>query len=82
MSRTWHKERESKYRGSKKFDSSCRNHGSCGWCQGNRHHKFERQAKQFHEDEFNSLTENLECTFDELPDSYFDDLDDNLDDYV
>lgn len=27
------------YRRSKAFDKSCRNHGSCAWCQKNRHHK-------------------------------------------
>jgi hypothetical protein len=24
------------YSKSKRFDASCRNHGSCGWCEGNR----------------------------------------------
>jgi len=24
------------YRGSKRFDKTCRNHGSCPWCKGNR----------------------------------------------
>lgn len=27
------------YRGSKAFDYSCRNHGSCSWCEGNRTYK-------------------------------------------
>lgn len=27
------------YRGSKSFDYSCRNHGSCSWCEGNRTYK-------------------------------------------
>lgn len=26
------------YRGSKSFDRSCRNHGSCGYCRGDRLH--------------------------------------------
>jgi hypothetical protein len=30
------KERRRPYRGSARFDSHCRNHGSCGWCLGNR----------------------------------------------
>ena len=30
------KERRKPYRGSKAFDRSCRNHGTCGWCQSNR----------------------------------------------
>ena len=27
------------YRKSKAFDRTCRNHGTCPWCQGNRLHK-------------------------------------------
>lgn len=54
MSRTWHKKKESNKRGAKAVSSHCANHGTCGWCQGNRHHKFERQAKQFDEDEYNA----------------------------
>ena len=30
------KEHRSEYRHSKAFDPSCRNHGSCPWCEGNR----------------------------------------------
>ena len=32
------KERRKPYRGSKSIDRTCRNHGSCGWCAGNRFH--------------------------------------------
>ena len=32
------KEHRKPYRGSKAHTCSCRNHGSCGWCQGNRQH--------------------------------------------
>jgi hypothetical protein len=32
------KEKRKQYRGSKAFDHSCRNHGSCSWCEGNRKH--------------------------------------------
>lgn len=32
------------YRGSKRFDNTCRNHGSCGYCQGNRTN-FDRRAR-------------------------------------
>ena len=31
------------YTGSKRFDRSCRNHGSCPWCAENRKHKIRRQ---------------------------------------
>lgn len=30
------KEHREEYRGSKRFDRSCRNHGNCGYCKGNR----------------------------------------------
>jgi hypothetical protein len=30
------KEQRRPFRGSKAFDSSCRNHGGCPWCEGNR----------------------------------------------
>ena len=30
------KEKRKPYRGSKAFDCSCRNHGSCSWCESNR----------------------------------------------
>ena len=33
------KDHRSEYFGSKRFDKSCRNHGSCGYCQSNRTHK-------------------------------------------
>lgn len=37
------------YRGSRRFDYTCRNHGGCSWCKGNRLHKrrlAERIAKE------------------------------------
>ena len=30
------KEKREPYRGSKRFACSCRNHGGCPWCEGNR----------------------------------------------
>lgn len=33
------KERRKQFRGSKAFDKSCRNHGSCEWCLENRMYK-------------------------------------------
>ena len=36
------KEHRKPYRGSKAFDHSCRNHGSCEWCRENRQHKFKK----------------------------------------
>ena len=34
------KERRKQYYGSKAFDCTCRNHGTCKWCEENRKHKF------------------------------------------
>lgn len=35
------KEKRKQYRGSKAIDKTCRNHGSCQWCEKkNRTHKF------------------------------------------
>jgi hypothetical protein len=38
------KEYRKPWRGSKRFDSSCRNHGSCGYCQNNRTY-FDKKAR-------------------------------------
>jgi hypothetical protein len=32
----YNKEKRKPYRDSKAWDSSCRNHGSCSWCENNR----------------------------------------------
>ena len=37
------KEHRKLYRGAKAIDRTCRNHGSCGWCKGNRTHKTNKQ---------------------------------------
>lgn len=37
------KEHRKPYRGAKAVDSTCRNHGSCPWCEGNRLYKYRRQ---------------------------------------
>ena len=34
------KEHRKPYRGAKAVDGTCRNHGSCLWCERNRKHKF------------------------------------------
>lgn len=34
------KEKRKPYRRSKRFVRSCRNHGGCPWCEGNRRFKF------------------------------------------
>lgn len=40
------KEHRKPYRGSKAFDCSCRNHGTCAWCQGNRNYKNIKRKSQ------------------------------------
>lgn len=39
------KEHRKPYRKAKAVDSSCRNHGSCSWCEGNRTYQ-EQKAQQ------------------------------------
>ena len=36
------KEHRKPYRGAKAIDYTCRNHGSCEYCKGNRLHKFKK----------------------------------------
>ena len=38
------KEKRKPYRKAKSFDSSCRNHGGCPWCESNR--TFQEQKEQ------------------------------------
>ena len=38
------KEHRKPYRGAKSVDTTCRNHGSCPWCEGNRTHQ-QRKAE-------------------------------------
>lgn len=37
------KEKREKYCGSKAFDKTCRNHGSCPYCRSNRLHSFKKR---------------------------------------
>ena len=39
------KEHRKSYRGSKVFDKTCRNHGSCPYCKGNRLHNGTKRKK-------------------------------------
>jgi hypothetical protein len=40
------KEKRKPYRGAKSFDFSCRNHGSCKYCEGNRTYKNIKRLKE------------------------------------
>lgn len=44
------KEHRKPYRGAKAIDRTCRNHGGCEWCKGNRTHKNnKRELRQVQE---------------------------------
>jgi hypothetical protein len=43
------KDRRQPYRGSKAMDASCRNHGSCPYCENNRKHADERRELEARE---------------------------------
>ena len=40
------KERRKPYHGAQAVDATCRNHGSCQWCEGNRTYKFRKKEIQ------------------------------------
>lgn len=40
------KEHRKAYRGSKVFDKTCRNHGACSYCKGNRLHNATKRNKE------------------------------------
>jgi len=39
------KEKRKAYYDSRRFDPTCRNHGSCSWCEGNRQHRHRKIMK-------------------------------------
>lgn len=49
------KEKRKPYRKSKAFDYSCRNHGDCPWCLGNRTNKH-REKKRVAEEKINEVS--------------------------
>lgn len=65
------KERRRSYQQSKKFDKSCRNHGSCDYCKDNRLHKFETDKL-----EAENKIKSWENEY------YQDDIDENWEDYL
>ena len=54
------KEYREQYRGSKSFDHTCRNHGSCSWCESNR--RFHDRKNRIRTDD--ELDETLEPLID------------------
>lgn len=41
------KEHRKPYRGSKAIDPSCRNHGGCPWCEGNRLYRKKKELEKW-----------------------------------
>lgn len=39
------KEKRKAYRGGKAIDATCRNHGSCEWCRGNREYSSRKREE-------------------------------------
>lgn len=40
------KEKRKQFRKSKRFDRTCRNHGKCPWCEGNRTYQARKEHKR------------------------------------
>ena len=61
------KEKRKEYRGAKSIDRTCRNHGSCPWCEGGRQHKHKKNAlyAQALEEEWALPEDPVEEDFDE-----------------
>ena len=45
------KEKRKPYRGSKAFDHTCRNHGSCDWCRENRLYRENKLKEKLDQEE-------------------------------
>lgn len=43
LSKKGSKERRKEYTDSRLFDATCRNHGGCPWCEGNRTHFWKKK---------------------------------------
>lgn len=56
------KEKRKPYRGAKAIDRSCRNHGGCLWCEGNRLHKYRAEVARMklEEEEYYDSSDSME----------------------
>jgi hypothetical protein len=59
-------EKRKKYYKSKAFDPSCRNHGNCEYCRGNRKHKHDKKIESTTEQLDDLLKFNDQSEIDEL----------------
>ena len=50
------KEKRKPYRGAKAIDRTCRNHGTCTWCENNKKHKFRDKHPQNENDGWEDKT--------------------------
>lgn len=53
------KEKRKPYQGSKKYFCSCRNHGSCSWCEENRRYKFRDKHPEDKEEVINEIMNSI-----------------------
>lgn len=54
---THKKEKRKEYRGSESHDKTCRPHGGCPWCEGNRMHAVRLQELKMNVKDFDLLAE-------------------------
>jgi hypothetical protein len=62
------KEKRKQYRKSKAFDRTCRNHGKCPWCEGNRTFQARKEHKRIQSLE--KLEDSEEVTESEEPENF------------
>lgn len=53
------KDKRRPYKGSKSFDRSCRNHGSCDWCKGQRLYQIQKEQERI--EDFSSDLKEVFC---------------------
>jgi hypothetical protein len=65
------KEKRKQFRKSKAFDRTCRNHGSCPWCEGNRTFQARKEHKRIQslekQEEYEEVTEPKKSNNYEIP---------------
>ena len=62
------KEKRKQFRKSKRFDRTCRNHGKCPWCEGNR--TFQARKEHFRIQSLEKLEYSEEVTEPEEPENF------------
>jgi len=62
------KEKRKPYYKSKRFDKTCRNHGSCGYCKDNRTKKINEKAKELDKELEDCVNKIIEDIIDDIVD--------------